>query len=138
VRRDGILVQADRAGNPSFNPLLMPDSLKNEYNARQPVDDVKNYFEVLSEVLQKNGYSPDEASAAVLSVLPDILHFDWNKPVAYPNGRRLTDDVFSMRAAWLSHGAATSQGLEPHRDLLAEFPFLGIPNANPKPATLAA
>jgi len=38
----------------------------------------------------------------------------------------LTDDVFSARMAFLTHGRETSGGLEPHQDLLAEFPFLGV------------
>ncbi len=28
----------------------------------------------------------------------------------------------------LTHGKVTSDGLKPHGDLLAEFPFLGLPN----------
>jgi hypothetical protein len=64
-----------------------------------------------------------------MQVLPDILRYDRTKPAAYPNGRTLTDDVFSMRFAWLTHGKVTSDGLEPHGDLLAEFPYLGPPNS---------
>jgi hypothetical protein len=37
-------------------------------------------------------------------VLPDTLRYDRTKPAAYPNGRALTDDVYSIRFAWLSHG----------------------------------
>ena len=46
----------------------------------------------------------------------------------YPNGRVLTDDVFSARYVWLTHGKVTSDGLKPHDDLLAQFPYLGPPN----------
>ncbi|MCW3045054.1 MAG: hypothetical protein JWL57_3212, partial [Actinobacteria bacterium] len=48
VVRDGTFVQMDRGGNPSFNPILNADDAKNEYNARNPVDDVKNYLKPLS------------------------------------------------------------------------------------------
>jgi hypothetical protein len=34
-----------------------------------------------------------------------------------------------MRMAFLTHGRVTSDGVEPHDDYLAEFPFLGLPNA---------
>jgi hypothetical protein len=64
-------------------------------------------------------------------VLPDILPFDRRKPAAYPNGRVLTDDVFSARFAWLTRGKVTSDGLKPHDDLLTEFPYLGPPNVYP-------
>jgi hypothetical protein len=33
--------------------------------------------------------------------------------------------------AFLTYGQATSQPIGPHEDLLAEFPFLGPPNAVP-------
>lgn len=44
----------------------------------------------------------------------------------------LTDDVFSARYAWLTHGKVTSDGLKPHDDLLAEFPYLGLPHTQPE------
>jgi hypothetical protein len=60
-----------------------------------------------------------------------ILRYNRAQPAAYPNGRALTDDVFSARFAWLTHGRVTSQGLKPRDDLLAEFPYLGPPNLYP-------
>jgi hypothetical protein len=66
--------------------------------------------------------------AAVVQVLPDILRYDRTQPATYPNGRILTDDVYSARFAWLSNGKITSAGHTPHDDLLAEFPYLGLPN----------
>jgi hypothetical protein len=69
LRRDGRLVQVERDGHPSINPLMTPNDAKDEYNARQPVDDVKNYLKPWSEILQDHGYPPDEATAAVLTVL---------------------------------------------------------------------
>jgi hypothetical protein len=61
-------------------------------------------------------------------VLPDILHYDRTKPAAYPNGRVLTDDVYSLRFAWLTNGKVPPSGLKPHDDLQAQFPYLGPPN----------
>jgi hypothetical protein len=63
-----------------------------------------------------------------MHVLPDILHYDRTKPAAYPNGRVLTDDVFSLRFSWLTYGKVPPTGLKPHDDLLAQFPYLGPPN----------
>ena len=129
--RDGMLVQVERDGHPSINPLMTPNDAKDEYNARQPVDDVKNYLKTWSEILQDHGYPPDEATAAVLTILPDILRYDSTRPAAYPNGRLLTDDPFSAAMAFLTYGQVTSSGLRPHDDLLAQFPFLGLPNSLP-------
>jgi uncharacterized protein DUF4331 len=132
VRRDGAIVQVDRGGHPTINPFVNPNNVKNEYNLRQPADDLTNYLELWSEFLEKNGgYSPEEARKAALIVLPDILRYDRGQPAVYPNGRALTDDAFSARFAWMSNGSIGSQGLDPHKDMLAEFPFLGVPNRYP-------
>jgi hypothetical protein len=131
VRRDGALVQVDRGGHPTINPFINPNNVKNEYNLRQPADDLANYLQLWSKLLEDNGYSPEEAGKAALIVLPDILRYDRTKPAAYPNGRALTDDVFSARFAWLSNGTIPPDGLKPHDDLLAEFPYLGVPNLYP-------
>ena len=50
------------------------------------------------------------------------------QPAAYPNGRALTNDVFSARVAFLANGEAGSGGLRPHHGLLAGFLFLGPPD----------
>ena len=128
LRRDGALVQMDRGGNPTINPFINPDGEKNLYNSRQPADDIANYLGPWSAVLENGGYAPDEAKAAAMQVLPDILRYDRTKPAAYPNGRGLTDDVFSMRFAWLTHGKVPPTGLRPHDDMLAQFPYLGPPS----------
>jgi hypothetical protein len=128
-RADGTLEQVDRGGNPTINPFINPDGEKNLFNSRQPADDVANYLEPWSAILQNaGGYSPEQAQAAALQVLPDILHYDRTKPASYPNGRILTDDVYSLRFAWLTNGKVPPSGLKPHDDLLAGFPYLGQPN----------
>ncbi len=128
-RSNGVLEQMDRGGNPTINPFINPDGEKNLFNSRQPADDVANYLEPWSAILQNaGGYTPEAARAAALEVLPDILHYDRTKPATYPNGRVLTDDVYSLRFAWLTNGKVPPSGLKPHDDLLAHFPYLGVPN----------
>jgi hypothetical protein len=73
------------------------------------------------------GYTPEAARAAALQVLPDILHYDRTQPATYPNGRVPTDDVYSLRFAWLTNGKVPPAGLKPHDDLLAHFPYTGPP-----------
>ena len=126
--RDGVLEQMDRGGNPTINPFINPDSEKDLFNSRQPADDVANYLGPWSKILENGGYPPEEARQAALTVLPDILRYDRTKPASFPNGRKPTDDVYSMRFAWLSHGKIPPTGLKPHDDLLNEFPYLGLPN----------
>jgi hypothetical protein len=128
LRRDGTLVPMDREGNPSFNPILNPNDIKDQFNTTEPADDVTNYRQPLSQVLQQHGYPPDEANEAALTLLPDILSYDRTRPAHYPNGRVMTDDVFSVRMIFMVHGQATPQNIKPHEDLMPVFPFLGTPH----------
>ena len=130
VRRDGTLVQVDRFGNPSFNPFFV-DELKNHFNAGHPADDVAGFLEPWAKLLESRGYPAAVARETALTVLPDLMHYDRTRPAHYPNGRVLTDDVYDMRMAFLTYGRVTSDGVEPHDDYLSEFPFLGVPNAQP-------
>jgi hypothetical protein len=62
------------------------------------------------------------------------------RPASYPNGRVPTNDVYSYRFAWLTHGKVPPQGLKPHDDLQAEFSYLGLPHPQPagtSPSTYA-
>jgi hypothetical protein len=127
VRRDGSLVQVDRGGHPTINPFINPEHAKDAFNARHPADDIANYLEPWSALLQGNGYSPDEATAAARTVLPDILRYDRGQPAAYPNGRHPSDDAFMARMNFLSHGQAGDSGIRPHGGLLTEFPYLEPP-----------
>ena len=130
VRRDGTLVQVDRYGNPSFNPFFV-DELKNEFNAGHPADDIANYLEPWSDLLESRGYPPGVATETALTVLPDVMHYNRNRPAHYPNGRVLTDDIYDIRMAFLTYGRVTSDGVEAHDDYMKVFPFLGPPNAQP-------
>lgn len=79
-----MLVPMDRGGTPTINPFINPDGEKNLYNSRQPADDVANYLGPWSKILENGGYSPDEARAAAMQVLPDILRLDRTTPASYP------------------------------------------------------
>ncbi|WP_329242118.1 DUF4331 domain-containing protein [Streptomyces sp. NBC_01478] len=128
VRRDGALVQVDRGGHPTINPFINPEYAKDAYNTGHPTDDVANYLEPWTKILEGNGYPSAEARAAAATVLPDLLRYDRRLPAAYPNGRALTDDVFIARMAFLTNGKITEGGVPSHDDLPAEFPHLGPPH----------
>jgi hypothetical protein len=71
---DDVLEQLDRGGNPTINPFINPDGEKNLFNSRQPADDVANYLEPWSAILQNaGGYTPEAARSAALEVLPRLL-----------------------------------------------------------------
>ena len=130
VRRDGELVQVDRYGNPSFIPFFV-DELKDKFNAGHPSDDVAGFLEPWATLLESRGYPPGVAQETALTVLPDVMHYNRNRPAHYPNGRVLTDDIYDIRMQFLTYGKVTSDGVLAHEDYLREFPFLGVPNAQP-------
>jgi hypothetical protein len=118
----------DRGGNPVINPFINPDGTKNLYNSRHPADDVANYLEPWSKILENGGYEPEEARAAARRVLPappplrphQTRHLP-QRP--RPHRRRLQH---ALRLADQRPDPPT--GLKPHDDLLAHFPYLGPPH----------
>jgi hypothetical protein len=130
VWRDGELVPADRYGNPSFNPFFV-DELKDSFNAGQPADDVAHFLEPWTQLLESRGYPPGVARETALAALPDVMHYNRRRLAHWPNGRVLTDDIYDMRMQFLTYGKVTSDGVSMHDDYLREFPFLGVPNAQP-------
>lgn len=130
-RRDGQLLHVDRAGHPSVSSFFNTDETKEEYNAGEPVHDRERWLDQFAHHMDHIGdYTRDEAIAAIDAdgLLPDVLTFDPSKPAQYPNGRSFTDDVIYHRLAFLSKGNMSPTGLQPHTDLLSEFPYLGNPH----------
>ena len=120
---------ADRGGRPGQTPFLAAEAIA-AYNAAEPSGD-RQFLPLFAHALEHTGgYAPAEAARVAATLLPDILSFDPARPAAYPgNGRALTDDVQDHFLAILTNGKVTSDGVGPHADLLADFPYLGPPHA---------
>jgi len=86
-------------------------------------------------LLQEHGYTPDAARAAALTLLPNILTYD-RASVHLPQ-RRVDDDVFATRMAYLTNGKFGPSGVKPHADLQVEFPSSAcrIPRNPARPTT---
>ncbi|HEX9167412.1 MAG TPA: DUF4331 family protein [Roseiarcus sp.] len=131
LRENGKLNHVDRAGHPSVSSFFNTDDTKLEYNASEPVNDVRRWTDQFVHLMgHTGGYTREEAIAAIHAegILPDMLSFDPSKPAKYPNGRVTTDDVINTRLAFLSKGDIPPTGLKPHNDVLREFPYLGTPH----------
>jgi len=124
----GKWVQADRGARGNQTPFLAGEA-NAAYLAGEPKDDAR-FVAVFAHALEHTGgYTPQEATRVAGTLLPDILHYDPARPVSYPgNGRTLTDDVVNFFLPLLSNGKVTRDGVEPHKDLLAGFPYLGAPH----------
>ena len=131
VRKDGQLVHADRAGHPSVSSFFNTDDTKLEFNASEPVNDVKRWTDQFVHLLgHTGGYTREEALKGIAEhrILPDMLFYNPSKPAKYPNGRIFTDDVINFRLAFLTKDECPPTGLKPHTDTLKEFPYLGTPH----------
>jgi hypothetical protein len=121
-------VQADRGARPAQTPFLTGEAIV-AYNAANPADD-EQFVTVFAHALEHTGgYAAGDAQRVAATLLPDILPFDHTRPASYPeNGRALTDDVQDYFLSILTNGRVTTDGVGPHDDLLADFPYLGSPH----------
>jgi hypothetical protein len=149
--------QVDRMGRPAINtvvnssgPIVGADSnAKNVFNQAQPKNDAQFTDGVVSALLafsaldSEGPYSVDQATALAGVLLPDVLTFDKSSALPAPlNGRALADDVIDTELRIITggdplglfadrdaDGGVNSDGVGPHDDYLAEFPYLGHPNS---------
>jgi hypothetical protein len=100
------------------------------YLAAEPADDGR-FVAIFAYALEHaGGYAPDEARRVAATLLPEILSYDPTRPARFPsNGRTLTDDAGDAFLAVLTNGKVIEEKVEAHRDLLAEFPYLGPPHS---------
>jgi hypothetical protein len=124
----GKWVQADRGARPQQTPFLS-GAENAAYLAAEPADDAR-FVAVFAHALEHSGgYTPEEARRVAGTLLPDLMSYDPKLPASFPdNGRRLTDDVVDFFLPILSNGKVKGDGVEPHKDLLTEFPYVGAPH----------
>ena len=126
--RSGALVQIERGALPSQSVFLPGDS-RAAYMAAEPADDAQFIAAFAHSLEHSGGYALQDATRAAGALLPDMMRFRPGHSASYPsNGRALTDDVVDQFLPILSNGKAKTDGVGPHRDLLAEFPFVGPPH----------
>src|SRR5579862_8087026 len=124
----GKWVQADRGARSNQTPFLTGEQ-NAAYLAAEPEGDAR-FVPVFAHALEHaGGYTPAEATRVAGTLLPDVLHYDPTRPAAFPNnGRALADDVVDFFLPLLSNGKVTGDKVGPHKDLLAEFPYVGPPH----------
>jgi hypothetical protein len=119
----GTYAQVDRNARASQEPFLAGDE-KSAYITGEPAQDAR-FVPVFAHALQHTGgYTPEEATRAASSQLPDVQPYVLGREASYPtNGRALTDDAVAYFLSVLTNGKVTGDGLKPHSDLLADFPY---------------
>lgn len=126
----GSWAQVDRGAHASQEPFLAGDE-KLAYITGEPANDAQ-FVPLFAHALQHaGGYTPEGATQAALTLLPDVMPYRPGEPATYPsNGRALTDDAAAHFLTVLTNGKVTGDGLRPHTDLLAEFPYVGRPHGS--------
>src|ERR1700693_1423725 len=125
----GKWVQADRGALPA-QAVLLVGAERDAYLAGEPADDGRFVAGFAHALEHAGGYAPEDASRVAGALLPDILSYDPTRPASFPsNGRTLTDDAGDAFLAVLTNGKVIEDKVEAHRDLLAEFPYLGPPHS---------
>jgi hypothetical protein len=124
----GTWVQAERGARPQQTNFLTGEQ-NDAYRAGEPADDA-SFVAVFAHSLEHTGgYTPEEAKQVAATLLPDLLLYDPTRPASFPeNGRALGDDAADVLLAILTNGKITKDDVGPHGDLLAEFPYLGLPH----------
>jgi hypothetical protein len=125
----GVWVQADRGALPA-QAVFLVGAERDAYLSGEPADDGRFVAGFAHALEHAGGYAPVEASRVAGTLLPDILSYDPTRPACFPsNGRTLTDDAVDAFLAVLTNGKVIEDKVAAHRDLLAEFPYLGPPHS---------
>jgi hypothetical protein len=124
----GKWIQADRGARPS-QAVFLPGDHQSAYLSATPADDAQFVAVFAHSLEHTGGYTPEQAARVAKSLLPDLLLYDSTCPAAYPsNGRALTDDVMDHFISVITNGKVTRDNVGPHKDLLADFPYVGQPH----------
>lgn len=144
----GDYVQVDRMGIPTINTALIPSDKKDAFNRANPANDERDYRSVAQGTIEAlrgavktvTGFpaedSPGIPPATLATVLiPDVVTIDFSKPVQFPNGRRLQDDVIDAalglvlnRGNPLGGGPGVGDGISANDEpFLNVFPYLAAP-----------
>ena len=123
-------IQIDRGARPLQLTFLVGEQ-NAAYRAGEPADDAR-FVAVFAHALEHTGgYTPEGATRVAGTLLPDILRYDPSRPASFPdNGRALSDDAADTFLSIVTNGRVTADGVGPHGDLLAEFPYLGPPHGS--------
>jgi len=133
-------VTVDREGNPAVNALLVPIELKDAYNtADTQLDAAGKFAPAIVASLTALGTTPANINllAGIAVAKGDFLRIDLAQPVAFPNGRKPSDDVVATLLTVIA-GFPLDDAV-PANDVpfSANFPHLGLPHQprdpNPDP-----
>jgi len=140
VDANGVSHRADQMGRPAINTVFnAAPADKEAFNQTAPADQPtalggkfrNNMIATLEALSALSGtpYTAAQAGGIADLLLPDVLTYTVGSTAAGPlNGRGLTDDVIDVELNLVTKGAVPTDGIGPHTDYLASFPYLGNPH----------
>jgi len=144
----GRWTNVDRMGIPAVNVVLIPFNQKNMHNAGSSIDDAnRRFWPGILDTLQ-NFYRTDATSIAIFEDLlvkrGDFLRLDLtipntgtNSQAAFPNGRRLTDDVVDILNFLINNRQPLPDNANGNDvPLRSNFPFLAPAHQPRAPGTI--
>ena len=132
--------QVERMGRPAILTVFIPPNpfepnastavgnLEDQFNQTKPNRDQALWRGEIVNSLLALGNNQARADALANVLLPDILTVDLSKATAFLNGRNLTDDVIDAELQLLLNNPAASDCVSNDSNVLAGFPYLGVPN----------
>ncbi len=137
IRENGVRTQVERMGLPTINTVFNhTDATKDAYNRAEPRNDVAEYSDDVSGVVELitslAGTASDPAAygdAIAGVLLPDVITYDTSQPANFGalNGRALTDDVIDVALSVVANTPLTRLRRQRQR-LPLHFPYVGRPN----------
>jgi hypothetical protein len=137
IRENGDRTQVERMGLPTINTVFNhTDATKDAYNRAEPRNDVADYSDDVSGVVELitslAGTAPDPAAygdAIAGVLLPDVITYDTAQPANFAmlNGRALADDVIDVALSVVAN-TPLSDCVGNDSTFLNHFPYVGEPN----------
>lgn len=143
MQGSGRWVNTDRQGFPAINTVLIPYARKREYNQATPADDAAGRF-ANDLIAALKGFGTNDQNINILANLAvlhgDLMRLDTSIPnsgpgggsnaqAAFPNGRRLRDDVIDGILFFVGNqtplGDSVNSNDKTFRDA---FPFFAAPH----------
>lgn len=151
IQSSGRWVNVDRTGVPAVNVALVPFNQKDEFNAASTVEDAAGRF-ASGIVGTLTALGTDSTSIGILASVAvtrgDILRLNLttansgtgggnNAPAAFPNGRRLRDDVIDTELFLINNRNALSDNVSANDVTFRDtFPFLAASQQPRAPGTI--
>ena len=137
IKENGVRTQVERMGLPTINTVFNhTDATKDAYNRAEPRNDVANYSDDVSGVVELitglagTATDPEEYGDAIAGVLlPDVITYDTSQPADFGalNGRALADDVIDVALSVVANTPLTDC-IGNDSVFRSHFPYVGRPN----------